>query len=184
MPNTSATGGVLVETETAFNVERFFHGVIMGLTGIDKTLIRPRWQPNAPIMPANNIDWIAFGVSELNHDATAYTVETEIDSNLIRHESYAVLCSFYGPNAQTNYRKMRDGLEIGQNRDSLFVNKMGYTTTSKTTHAPELVNDVWFDRYDAKFEFAREVIKSYNIFEIESAHGSINTETLTFPFNT
>lgn len=184
MPNSSATGGVLVETETALNLEHFFHDLIMGLTGINKTLVRPRWQPNAPTMPANSIDWIAFSISELEPDSTAYTVETLTASSLIRHEFYAVLCSFYGPNAQTNYRKIRDGLEIGQNRDPLFVNKMGYKTASKTTHAPELINDVWFDRYDATFEFAREVIKSYNILDIASVNGIGHTESLSVPFNT
>lgn len=184
MPNSSATGGYLLETETALNIERFFHDLIMGLTGIDKTLIRPRWQPNQPITPVSGTDWIAFGVSELEGDNTAYTVKTLTGANLVRHEKYQVLCSFYGTNAKTTYRKMRDGLEIGQNREVLFLNNMGYVTSSVATHAPELINDIWHDRYDATFQFAREVTKAYNILEIESTHGEIITETLSFPFTT
>lgn len=165
MANTSSSGGYLVETETAFNVERFFHDVIMNLTGIDKTLVRPRWQPNEPTMPASGTDWIGFGVSDLDVPESAYIEEnsTGLSATMKRHERYAVLCSFYGINARSNLRKMRDGLQVGQNREVMFANSFGYVGCSAATHAPELINDVWHDRYDITFEFARELSKSYNI---------------------
>lgn len=179
----SSTGGYLVPTETAFNVEHFFHDLIMGLTGIDKTLVRPRWQPNAPVMPTSNTDWCAFGVTELESDDTACSIKTLTGSNLVRHEKYSLLCSFYGSNARDNIRKIRGGLEIGQNREVLFNNNFGYTTCSIATHAPELINDIWNDRYDIEFQFAREVIKAYNILDIISVQGTIKTESITVPFN-
>lgn len=165
MPNTSATGGYLVETETALNVDHFFHDLIMSLTGINKTLVRPRWQPNEPTMPSSGTDWIGFGVSDLDAPESAYVEEnsTGLSANMKRHEYYAVLCSFYGTNAQTTMRKMRDGLQIGQNREVLFLNNFGYIGCEKAIHAPELINDVWFDRYDMTFQFAHEVSKSYNV---------------------
>lgn len=180
----SSTGGYLVSTETAFNVEHFFHDLIMGLTGIDKTLVRPRWQPNAPVMPTSNTDWCAFGVTELLSDDTAYLSKNAVNTaDIIRHERYSVLCSFYGSNARDNIRKIRGGLEIGQNREVLFNNNFGYTTCSIATHSPELINDIWNDRYDIEFQFAREVIKAYNILDIISVQGTIKTETITVPFN-
>lgn len=191
MANTSATGGYLVETETALNVERFFHDVIMNLTGIDKTLVRPRWQPDEPTMPASGTDWVGFGVSDLDAPESGYIEENVAGTSatMKRQERYAVLCSFYGANARTNLRKMRDGLQVGQNREVLFANNFGYIGCSSATHAPELINDVWFDRYDITFEFVREASKAYNIQSITHASvypimdGEINTKTITIVSN-
>lgn len=166
----SSTGGYLAGTETAFNAEHFFHDLIMNLTGLNKTLVRPRWQPNAPVMPASNTDWCAFGVTELESDDTAYVDKNAVNTaNLVRHERYSVLCSFYGSSARDYLRKMRDGLEIGQNREVLFLNNFGYVTCTPSTHAPELINDIWNDRYDIEFQFARMVTKSYTIKDIAYA---------------
>lgn len=186
----SSTGGYLVSTETAFNVDHFFHDLIMNLTGLTKTFVRPRWQPNAPVMPASNTDWCAFGVTELESDDTAYVDKNAINTaDLIRHERYSVLCSFYGANSRDYLRKMRDGLEIGQNREVLFLNNFGYVTCTPATHAPELINDIWNDRYDCEFQFARMITKSYNIKDIKYASaypildGLINTDTITIVSN-
>lgn len=194
MANTSATGGYLTGAETSFDPNHFFHDLIMNLTGIDKTLVRPRWQPNPPTMPSSNTNWCAFGVSELAGDDSAYlNKNTTATAKLERHEFYSVLCSFYGSNARDNARKMRDGLEIGQNREAMYLSNVGYKNCSSLTHAPENINDVWFDRYDITFEFARQSIKTYNIEDI--AHASVypifveidgemvNTQTITIVSN-
>jgi hypothetical protein len=169
---TSATGGYLNETETAFNVDHFFHDLIMGLTGIDKTLVRPRWQPAPPVMPLSSVGWCGFGVTTLNSDDSAYLKESSLgdSASLIRYERYSLLCSFYGLGASNNARKMRDSLEIGQNREVLFLNGLGYVTCTPSTHAPELINDVWYDRYDIEFQFVREISKSYNVLSIIQAN--------------
>lgn len=174
MPN-SSTGGYLIETETDLNIEYFFHDLIFGITEIDRTLIRARWQMIAPTIPPSSTNWCAFSVSSLDDDDTAYIKGGEISANLIRHERYSLMCSFYGIDARLNLRKMRDGLEVGQNREVLYSNGFGYITCTTSTRAPELINDVWHDRYDIVFEFAREVIKSYNILNITTANVDIST---------
>jgi len=186
----SSTGGYLVPTETAFNVEHFFHDLIMNLTGLNKLLVRPRWQPNAPVMPSSNTDWCAFGVTELESDDTAYLNNNAVNTaDIVRHEKYSVLCSFYGTNARDYVRKMRDSLEVGQNREVLFLNNFGYITCTPATHAPELINDLWNDRYDIEFQFARQIGIHYNIKDIAYAgvypimDGLINTDTITVVSN-
>jgi hypothetical protein len=189
----SSTGGYLVGTETALDINYFFHDLIMNLTALNKTLIRPRWQPNPPTMPASGTDWIAFGVQELEGDNSAYIQKKTVGADLIRHEFYAVLCSCYGVNGRDNARKLRDGLEIGQNREVMYTNNIGFITAGNIIHAPELINDVWYDRFDVELRFAREVKKAYNILDI--AHASVypivvsiggedvNTQTVTIVTN-
>lgn len=192
MANTSATGGYLTGTETALNIEHFFHDLIMNLTGLDKTLVRPRWQPNPPVIPSSNTDWCGFGVEELAADDSAYVNKnTTLTADLIRHEKYKLICSFYGANARDNCRKMRDGLEVGQNREVMSLANIGYINCSPARHAPELINDIWYDRYDIDFEFAREVAKTYNVEDIAYASvyliidggADINTKTITIVSN-
>ena len=174
--STSATGGYLIESETALDVKRFFHDLIMNITGIDKTLVRPRWQPNQPIIPSSGTNWCGFGITILESDDSAYLKENSLgdSASLIRHEKYSLFCSFYGTLASENIRKMRDGLQIGQNREVLFLNNFGYVSCTPSTHAPELINDIWHDRYDIEFQFAREVHKDYNVLSI--LHANVGSE--------
>ena len=76
-------------------------------------------------------------------------------------------------------RLLRDGLEISQNRELLYLASMAYVGASATTHVPELVNDRWFDRADITLTFRREIVREYPVLHFLSANGLIYTETIT-----
>ena len=128
--NTSATGGYLapINTEaqdTAF--EDFFHGVLSGISGITGVLTRPAWQQNPPPVPEPDIDWLAFSITTDEAAAgSAYFVpdtitEGEVESEVVnawRDETITLKVSAYGPNAQATAKRVREGLQIGQNRET------------------------------------------------------------------
>jgi hypothetical protein len=189
LPNTSATGGYL---DTALGTDKplraFFQTMIKSITGIDGSLVRPRWQPNPPKQPSNETNWCAFGFDSVKSDHGAYvkTALNGLGSTLSRHEDVFLSAAFYGPNCYSFASLLRDGLEIQQNRDVLKQNGVAYLYEEGITHNPELINDIWFDRQDLKLKFNREINREYAILSFVDASGIIVTDNappLTRVFN-
>lgn len=176
----SATGGYLVPTTPnpfpgGITFEDFIQTVIVGITGIDGTLVRPKWQKEEPIQPSVDTNWVAFGIQDDAPDAYAYTAIDEHGVYFInRQKSFVVQCSFYGPNAGANASAFTDGFQITQNLEAMQLAGMGFTEASQSIHAPELVNELWYDRYELTVTLVRQVIRSYPILSFTSATGTIN----------
>lgn len=187
MPNTSATGGYLLGVlPDNLVLRRFIGGVIVAVTGLSTGLVRPRWQPNPPAIPTADIGWCAFGVTQSAPDASA-VVQLNEDGDagiLTRQEEVSVLASFYGPNASGYSELLRDGLELSQNREAMFLNGMGLKEVGPSAHVPELINEIWFDRVDLPLIIRREIRRNYSLLSFLQANapGSfIRTETLEIP---
>lgn len=187
MPNTSASGGYLLGVlPDNLAVRRFIGGMIAAITGLNTTLVRPRWQPNPPALPSQDVDWCAFGVVSSTPDASAFVALNALGTagSIARHEEMEILGSFYGPNALGYAELLRDGLELSQNREALFVNGMGLKGCGPSAHVPELVNELWVDRVDLPFTIRREIRRDYSLLSLLQANapGSfIRTETLEIP---
>lgn len=177
MPNSSATGGYLTQTASSIEgqaLRRFLQSVIAGVTGINATLVRPMWQQNPPPIPSIDVDWCGFGITAQRPEKGAYHEQGDTDATMLRHEQLDLLCAFYGPNCLSNAAILRDGIElIAQNREQLFLAGMGVWGFGDITHAPELVNDRFFDRADITMTINREVRRSYSILHFVSAYGTI-----------
>lgn len=181
--NTSATGGFLLPTSTApaedQALEDFIHDLIVGVTGIDATLVRPRWQPTPPKQPSANTDWCAFGVTETDADEYASRVhDPAADSgngvdNVHRHSTVSILASFYGPNGQGNASLLRDGLQVPQNRETLYGASMGFLEASRIIVAPALINAQWVRRFDITVLLRREVVRTFAVQNVESIDDTI-----------
>jgi hypothetical protein len=180
VPNTSATGGYLTGNIAALpaglTIERFLHGVIMGITGLTAANVRPRWQENPPKQPDINTNWCGFGITIHEGDANAYFLQDDDSANLKRHEKIELLCSFYGSAASTNAQALRDGLQLSQNREQLFLAGLGYSSAESIQHVPELVNERWVNRSDITIYFMREIIRTYAILPLLDADGTIETD--------
>lgn len=182
----SATGGPLTAAlpdEVA--LRRFFQGLIVGVTGISGTLVRPRWQPNPPPMPGVEENWVSFDIRERTPDANAYVVVNQTDeagAQQLRHETFTLACSFFGPAGGSYAELLRDGLELGQNREPLLLAAMGYLTAGQTLFLPELHNQQWYSRHDLDLRFSRQLNKRYDILCFTGVVGAIITETLSLPF--
>lgn len=183
MANTSATGGYLTATTSPLDdqaLARFMHGVICGVTGLANELVRPAWQRNPPPRPNHDIRWCGFGVS--NHIAESGNSFTkELDTGLgaeqHRTESFDLSCSFYGSGCMSVAASFRDGLELSQNREQLFLVEMGYVGADQITRAPELINEIWYDRADITLTFRRVVRKEYAVLNFLNAYGTYTTDT-------
>ncbi len=193
MSNTSATGGYLLPTTTPLpggkTLTQFLQGVIVGLTGLEGKLVRPKWQKEPPKQLPNPEDnWCAFAVIVTNPDANAYLQEVDNESRLQRHEDLQLICSFYGSLSNENASILRDSFQITQNRDELTANNFGFTGVSSSTYVPELINNRWFPRTDITVTLKRRVDRRYAIEEFVSAAGTIeantsNDETVNVPWN-
>ena len=192
MPNTSATGGYLTQTSSSIDgsaLRRFLQSVIVGVTGLNATLVRPMWQQNPPPIPSIDVDWCGFAIMTQRPEKGAFHEQLNAGgATLLRHEELDLLCAFYGPNCLVNAGILRDGLElIAQNREQLFLAGMGVSDFSDITHAPELVNDRFFDRADITMTIQREIRRSYDILHFVGASGNVTAnrdiESLTAGIN-
>ncbi|OVE94454.1 phage neck terminator protein [Allorhizobium ampelinum] len=184
--NTSATGGYLAPTSTQpaddDGLEDIIQAIVVGITGLDGTLVRPRWQPNPPKQPAQNANWCAIGVTRQQPDSYGAIVHSgsgDGSDTLQRHEYLDVLASFYGPQGQAYAGLFRDGLFIAQNREAMRANGLALYEANEIIAAPTLVNTVWNRRYDLSFRLRRQIDRTYDVLNILSADGITEAQTNT-----
>lgn len=176
MTNNSSTGGYLLPSSTPpaedGALDAILQGLVVGVTGMKASLVRPRWQQEPPVMPAIFVDWCAIGVVDEIPDQYGYVVHSGANGgsdNLQRHDGIEVLATFYGPNARGNAKLLEDGLLIPQNREVIENNGIVYKGIGRSMHVPELMNERWVQRVDLPISFRRIVIRTYPILNVESA---------------
>jgi hypothetical protein len=79
------------------DLDNAFQGLVVGITGLDQSLVRPRWQSNPPKQPEPTIDWCAIGVTSSQADTFAVVqhlfgddITAPAGDLLIRHETLDV----------------------------------------------------------------------------------------------
>lgn len=179
MPNTSATGGYLQQVAgplEGLDLRRFIGTVLVGVSGFEPELVRPAWQQNPPPVPNIDTNWMAFGITARRADNDPYQVEKDDGQRtlMLRHEELDIMLAFYGPDCLQKAAEVREGFELTQNTESLLLAGMAYIDLSDIIHAPELVNDRYFDRADTTLTIRREVRREYRILNFVSANGAIH----------
>lgn len=179
MPNTSATGGYLQQVAgplEGLDLRRFIGTVLVGVSGFEPELVRPAWQQNPPPVPNIDTNWMAFGITARRADNDPYQVEKDdgLRTLMLRHEELDIMLAFYGPDCLQKAAEVREGFELTQNTESLLLAGMAYIDLSDIIHAPELVNDRYFDRADTTLTIRREVRREYRILNFVSAYGAIH----------
>lgn len=169
MGNTSATGGTLSPVPPMplddLDLDEVFQALIASITGLDGSLVRPRWQVSLPKQPASNVNWCALGVTNAVPDAGAYIDFDQIALTGIyyRHEEIDVLTTFYGPQAKQYTALLRDGLAMPQNCEVLLPYMIRFVETGAIRTAPEFVNQQWIHRMDMSMRFRRKVSRTYAV---------------------
>lgn len=178
----SATGGYLLPTvppDSDAELARVLQAFVSGVTGIAGTLVRPMWQPNPPPIPAAGTTWAAIGLTDINA-GLPYMVQVDNPPDTIcqyrQDERFTLRVSVYGPSCQRYATMIRDGVNISQNREQLYIQGISVIGTGGITRAPELVNDVWLDRCDVTIDMGRVLDLQYEIVHFLAADGTINTD--------
>jgi hypothetical protein len=176
MPNDSSTGGVLLPSspgpQSDADLDAIIQQMVVVLTGLQGSLVRPRWQPVTPKMPEPTVNWCAIGVTGIVPDANPAIIHNGDGSGsdtLYRHEIILILASFYGPAGQQYASQCRDGLWLPQNNSMLRQFNMAFVDADPIRAVPELINQQWRRRYDFTITLRRQVIRTYSILNIESA---------------
>lgn len=190
MPNTSATGGYLQQVSgplEGLGLRRFIGTLLVGVSGFAPGMVRPSWQQNPPPLPTIGTNWMAFGITSRRADNDPYQVEKDDGQRtlMLRHEELDILLAFYGPDCLQKAAEVREGFELTQNTGYLMLAGMAYIDLSDIVHAPELVNDRYFDRADTTLTIRREVRREYSILNFVSANGVIaaNRAITTLSYN-
>lgn len=158
------------------NLTQFLQTVIVGVSGLSGTLVRPKWQISPPKQPDIDIDWIGFGIDVLSPDTYAFVgMDAAGVTTTQRQEGLEVSLSIYGPNGIEIAGLIVDGFQIQQNLEALRSVKMGFQESTQPRQVPDLVNERWIQRVQLGLIFRRQITRTYPILPILSAQGRIHT---------
>jgi hypothetical protein len=182
----SAVGGYLLASTTGLegqDLQRFLQQWLVGMTGLDPTLVRPRWQPEPPNIPVETVAWLAFGIGNTSADVFPYVVhdpdlnDGQGGDRLQRHEEFDMLCSAYdlGSTGQADavMSLLRDGTAISQNRDYLRSAGIALIEAGDMLSVPSLLMERWNYRVDMTLRLRRQIDREYPVFHILSASGGV-----------
>lgn len=191
--NDSSTGGYLVPLEPTAPtndaaLDGLFQAAIVGVTGLNGTMVRPRFQSEAPALPAFSVDWCAIGVIDIIPKTYGgITRDPNADGGLGRDiqqvwEELKVLASFYGPNAQRYASQTRAAFQIAQNREALQAVGILFSAARKPLKVPQLIKERWTNRIDLPLSFNRELTYSYAVRNLLTAGGFLDVDGRVQPF--
>jgi hypothetical protein len=169
MANTSASGGVLDPQAPLppddSELDAILQPLVVAITGLDGSLVRPRWQTVVPKMPEPTVNWCAIGVmTETPNGGPQFQYVPGIDAGTFKeHQALDIAASFYGPAAKQYAARLRDGLRVPQNTDTLRANDMGFVGTGTIRTAPEFINQQWYRRCDLPVSLRRKITRQYAV---------------------
>lgn len=189
--NTSASGGYLTPVGTAplegEALWDFIQTVIVGITGLDGKMVRPRWQPEPPNIPLAGDAWCAFSILDRPSDTFPQVVHVtnatypDGADQLQRQEELNVLASFYdlgsGGLADQYAAQLRDGLVISQNREALQAQGFDFGYSGQPEPVPSLVQVRWLYRVDLAMTFRRQINRTYQVLDLKALQGTLKGET-------
>lgn len=183
MANDSSTGGVLAPSPPLppndAGLENILQQLVASITGLDPTLVRPRWQPVPPKQPEPTIDWCSVGI--LSSDEQNFPFyefdDVALTGTLIAHEDLRCISSFYGPNSLGFAQMLRNGLKVPQNNEQLIQYDMRFIDTGTIRNAPELFNQQWYRRQDLPIRIRRKLSYVYQVKSLLAAEIDLKDDT-------
>ncbi len=179
----SVTGGFLapLNPPSAYDLDLAaqIQVTVAGITGIDGTLVRPRWQAKPPVMPHVTVNWVAVGATDIRSDDNANTIHDghsdggDGSDTAYRGEEITVLASFYGPQASGYAALLRDGFAVQQNRAAMLALGLAYAKPGALRNVSGLVLTENLIRYDFEFWLRRRPGRVYAVPSIRSVSGVI-----------
>lgn len=177
--DSSTTGYLAGATALPYDkeLEDLFQTVIVGITGLQGNLVRPRYQPNPPTWPGFDVDWCAFNVYVRPTLWNAYqTINADGSYNVEGTEVLEATLSFYGPRYQALEREWRDGMQLSQNRDVLTNAGIVFLEFAEPVVVPVLMKEMWVKKVDIRGTFHRWAVRTYNVRTLTEAVGVIRNQ--------
>lgn len=149
-------------------LDTFLQNWVVGVSGLPGTLVFPKWQAVPPDLPAN-VTWCDVGEVDRTPDYNAAFIHQPTadggigQDQLQRHEVLECLASFYGPAAGTYAATFKDGAQVPQNHEFLFLNGWGMVETGPVVNAPAIIKNVWTRKKDVRFWLRRIVVREYGV---------------------
>lgn len=184
----SSTGGYLQPAPSPAPLQdqqlyEALQAAVVGITGLDGTLVRPRWQAEPSLIPTAGTCWIAIGVTDREADVFPflgfYPADTE-NYQMQRHEEFTMLASVYdlgySGEADAVAAVLRDGIMIPQNGEALAAAGIYVVGDTDLTVAPSLFKVRWQYRVDLKIRFRRQITRQYNVDPIASVGVDLYTD--------
>lgn len=181
--NTSATGGYLTPLTPLpiddDNLSVLLHGLVVGVTNLSASLVRPRWQPQPPTMPDATVNWAAIGVisTEPVGPWPSWVHNNNQTSTMLDQEELEVIATFYGPNSGSYAGLFQAGMRVQQNLEALLLAGFKLRVVRVSSHVPELVNTQYRGRSDVAFRLVREIDRTYVVEDIASAEVVMTADT-------
>jgi hypothetical protein len=166
-------------------LDDFFHAFLVALSTLPGQLVRPRWQEEPPNMPDFSVDWLAWGITEIEEDPFAYQGQADEDTGVVeRDEILVMLMSFYGPRAGQLGKQVSASIQLAQNRAYLRAQNMTVIEVAGQVRLPALLKDKWVPRVDQRVRFRRRATWAYQIHAIEQFQGGLHNELYNTPLET
>lgn len=186
MATSSLASGYLTPSLEPVNddlLHDILHGAIVGITGINGKLVRPRWTPEPLPVPDFKKDWAAFGITRSQWDTFSFDEEAAdgLSMDVARDEILYCLHSFYGPNAAAMCARFRAGMSLSQNRAVLLTHNIALVSVEEATRLPALLKEKWVNRVDADVVYRRRTTHAYSVLTIQSAQLGLDNEQYVTP---
>lgn len=181
----STTSGYIspsVEPIDDDEIENLMHDAIVGLTGIEGSLVRPRWQPEPIQQPDFNENWVAFGITRWTPDTFSYQHQDDDSNHVVERDILLyVLHSFYGPKSAGMCARFRDAFDISQNRDQLVAAGIELIEVQEALNVPALLKAHWVKRVDVVVVYRRRTSRTFPVLTITSGQFGLDNELYVTP---
>ena len=163
----TSTGVYLPEPVSDSRLDAAFHGLLVGVTLLPGELVRPAFQDTKPVVPNNNVNWIAYNIEDSEPDDNP-----QIQVGVYTRNSALKLSVFaYGPLSPEYLRAVVNGMTIKQNLEALMSQGLVYKKLdSSLTQMNELFNNQWYKRWHVSLLFGlHEQLTDSRILDILSS---------------
>jgi hypothetical protein len=177
-PNNSSTGGPLTalsrSAQTDLQLEDLLHDWIVGLTGLDPTLVRPAFQPDPPPIPAFEVTWCAFYVTRTENDWDPVVRHWSDGDTVFRNQRIELTLTFYGPTSGDVALDFRMATGVRQNEEALG-DQVALVSVEDQVTTSEVIKGRWQRRVDVPVVLRRAIQFLYAVEDVASAYGTLSS---------
>lgn len=182
MANSSMSGGYLTEVKAPIEgkeLQRFIQQFLMGVSGLPGSLVRPAYQQEPAAWPDVDTDWLAFW--EKDRTTTGYVTEIIAQEVIkphkhktVSHVEMSIQLAAYGPMAASIISRIRDGIQLSQNRDVLHTKGFAVVNLQSLGFIGDQTPDnEYLNRWDGVLTLRREEVREFDISTFLGADGII-----------